>query len=65
MQVGQAIGLNETGFYSISGRRTATVIAMTDMHLFRLSVTAFRGLALAYPHINQVMRENAEAIKKS
>lgn len=53
---GNAIGLNETGFYSISGIRTATVIALTDMTVLRLSVAAFNGFALAYPHVNEVMR---------
>lgn len=59
---GEAIGLNETGFYSISGVRTATVVALTDMSLLRLSVAAFHGFALAHSHVNEVMRKNAERI---
>ncbi len=55
-----AIGLNETGFYSISGVRTATVVAITDMVVLRLSVAAFHGFALAYSHVSQVMRTYAE-----
>lgn len=55
---GQSIGLSETGFYSLSGIRTATVVAETDMVLFRLSVAAFNGFALAYPHVHEVMRGN-------
>lgn len=55
---GQSIGLSETGFYSLSGVRTATVVAETDMILYRLSVAAFNGFALAYPHVNDVMRRN-------
>lgn len=54
----QSIGLSETGFYSLSGLRTATVVAETDMDVFRLSVAAFNGFALAYPHVNEVMRRN-------
>src|SRR5688572_5955445 len=38
LSAGDAVGLNETGFYSISGKRTATVVAMTEMNLYRLSV---------------------------
>ncbi|HEX4044304.1 MAG TPA: cyclic nucleotide-binding domain-containing protein [Gammaproteobacteria bacterium] len=57
-----AIGLNETGFYSVSGIRTATVIAMTDMILLRLSVAAFHGFALAFAHANQVMRVHAQQL---
>lgn len=54
------IGLNETGFYSLSGVRTATVTAKTNMTLYRLSVASFHGFALAYSHVNKVMRKNSE-----
>lgn len=57
---GDAIGLNEFGFYSISGRRTATVVAMTDMRLFRLSVAAFHGFSLSHTHVSDVMHKNSE-----
>jgi CRP-like cAMP-binding protein len=56
----EAIGLNEAGFYSLSGIRTATVVALTDVVLLRLSVTAFHGFALAYSHVNEIMRKNAK-----
>lgn len=56
---GQSVGLNETGFYSISGRRTATVVALTDMETLVLNIAAFHGFALAYPHVSEVMRMNA------
>lgn len=59
LSVGASIGLNETGFYSLSGRRTATVAAMTDMVLFRLNVAAFHGFALTHPHVNHIMRGQA------
>lgn len=62
---GQSIGLNETGFYSISGRRTATVVALTDMETLVLSIAAFHGFALAYPHVSEVMRMNAMAFMDS
>jgi signal-transduction protein with cAMP-binding, CBS, and nucleotidyltransferase domain len=57
---GTAIGLNETGFYSLSGIRTATVVANTDMVTLCLSMAAFHGFALAYPHVNEVMHQNAK-----
>ncbi|HLB43522.1 MAG TPA: cyclic nucleotide-binding domain-containing protein [Gammaproteobacteria bacterium] len=53
----QAIGLSETGFYSLSGLRTATVVALTKMILLRLSVAAFHGFALSHSHVNAVMRK--------
>lgn len=55
---GQSIGLSETGFYSLSGIRTATVVAETEMMLYRLSVAAFNGFALAHPHVKEVMQHN-------
>lgn len=57
---GGAIGLSDQGFYSLTGLRTATVIAATDMLTLKLSVSLFRGFALAYPHANEVMRVQAE-----
>lgn len=57
---GAAIGLNETGFYSLSGIRTATVVANTDMITLCLSMPRFHGFALAYPHVNEIMRRNVE-----
>lgn len=59
---GAAIGLNETGLYSLSGVRTATVVALTDMVALRLSVAAFHGFALAYTHVSEVMRKHADSI---
>ncbi|MBV9575843.1 MAG: cyclic nucleotide-binding domain-containing protein [Gammaproteobacteria bacterium] len=55
-----AIGLSETGFYSLSGVRTATVIATSEMTLLRLSVAAFNGFALANSHVSEVMRTYAD-----
>jgi len=60
LKVGEAIGLNETGFYSLTGKRTATVIALTDMTTLRLSLAEFHGFALANSHVHAVMRKNAE-----
>lgn len=62
LSAGDAIGLNETGFYSISGRRTATVVALTDMLIYRLSVAAFHGFALSHTHVSEVMRKNSSKV---
>lgn len=59
-----AIGLNETGFYSLTGRRTATVIAVTEVATLALSVAAFHGFALEYSHVNEVMHKQAEDFTK-
>ena len=60
-----AIGLSESGFYSLSGSRTATVIALTDMVLLRLSVPAFHGFVLSHTHVSDVMHKarGAESTK--
>lgn len=57
LSFGDSIGLNETGFYSLSGKRTATVVALTDMLMYRLGVAAFHGFALAHSHVSDVMRK--------
>lgn len=62
LETGAAIGLNETGFYSVSGVRTATVCAITPMVTLRLSVAAFHGFALSNSHVSAVMRKNASKI---
>lgn len=59
LKVGDAIGLNETGFYSLSGKRTATVVALTEMTVLYLSVAAFHGFSLANSHVNAMMRKQA------
>ncbi|HSW68916.1 MAG TPA: cyclic nucleotide-binding domain-containing protein [Gammaproteobacteria bacterium] len=59
---GAAIGLNETGFYSVSGVRTATVTAISPLVALRLSVAAFHGFALSNSHVSAVMRKNASKI---
>jgi putative peptide zinc metalloprotease protein len=38
LRAGEGIGLNDTGFYSSTGKRTASVIAVTDMLLLRLEL---------------------------
>lgn len=61
LSAGNAIGLNDSGFYSLSGLRTATVVAITDMVLLHLSVAIFHGFALANSHVSEVMRTSAAA----
>lgn len=65
LKEGDAIGLNDTGFYSLTGLRTATVVAKTDMLLLRLNLAEFHGFALANSHVHAVMRQNANEKLKS
>lgn len=62
---GQAIGLNENGFYSITGKRTATVVALTQMLTLYLSVPRLHGFALSNHHVSEIMRANAERMLNS
>jgi CRP-like cAMP-binding protein len=55
----QAIGLSETGIYSLSGVRTATVVAKSDMMLLRMNVTKFNGFVLSHSNVAKVLREAA------
>jgi CRP-like cAMP-binding protein len=57
---GDAIGLNETGFFSLSGLRTATVVATTPMLLFFITLPLFNGYALSNSHVSEVMREQSK-----
>lgn len=59
LKAGNTIGLNDRGFYSLTGRRTATVIALTSMLLLKLTLAVFHGFTLVNPHVNKVMREHA------
>lgn len=38
LRAGEGIGLNDTGFYSTTGKRTATVTAVTNMLLLKLDI---------------------------
>jgi CRP-like cAMP-binding protein len=57
-----AIGLSETGFYSLSGIRTATVVANDEMVTLRLSMAAFHGFTLSNSHVSRVMRQQADSM---
>lgn len=43
LSAGEGIGLNDTGFYSTTGKRTATVVAVTEMFLLRLDLKDLYG----------------------
>ena len=57
----QSIGLSVTGLYSLTGRRTATVVAKTDMVLLRLNVTVFNGFVLSHTHVAKALHAAADA----
>jgi len=59
---GETIGLNDTGFYSATGKRTATVVALTDMELLRLDLAAFYQFAHSNPHVSEIMRNSTDIL---
>lgn len=48
LHAGEGIGLMETGFYSTTGKRTATVTAVTEMILLRLDIKDLYGFLKKY-----------------
>ncbi len=58
MEEGDCIGLNDSGFYSTSGKRTATVVAVTDMRLLRLDMQDLDAF-LARNHLADAMHSAA------
>lgn len=56
----EGIGLNDLGFYSKTGLRTASVIASSDIVLLRLSVQSLNEFLERYPEINQIMAQTAK-----
>lgn len=57
---GHSIGLSKTGFFSLSGMRTATVISKTKLETYRLGVAVFRGFTLANSHASDVMKKRQQ-----
>lgn len=59
LRPGESIGLDEAGFFSKTGLRTATVTAVSDMQLLQLSLTRFNLFLQHYPELNQTMAQTA------
>ncbi len=57
---GEAIGLSEIGFYSTTGIRAATVVALTDMVVIQAELETLNGFLKSHPQINTSMQANAE-----
>lgn len=62
--VGESIGLNDTGFFSSSGLRTASVVALSDVRVLRLDLEHFRDFLRGNPHVNQHVLESASILLK-
>jgi len=57
---GESIGLSETGFFSTTGTRTATIIALTELTAISLDLQTFRDFLLEHPLGDDALRVNAD-----
>jgi putative peptide zinc metalloprotease protein len=56
---GDSIGLNDTGFFSTSGKRTATVVALTDVKLLTIDLKSLHDFFAAHPQLQSAMFASA------
>ncbi len=61
---GEAIGLNETGFYSATGKRTATITAISKTIVLQLDINVFNQLTQKNSHLDTAMREQAGLLQR-
>src|SRR5579872_3479061 len=52
---GEAIGLNDTGFFSTTGKRTATVTALSHIRLLSLDLKKLHDFLEKYPELSTKM----------
>lgn len=58
----EAIGLSETGFYSVTGRRFATVTAITSVLTFRLFIDRFNLFLILHPDMHQKIQNTSRVL---
>lgn len=56
---GESIGLNEIGFFSKTGFRTATVIAKSKTKLLRISMQNFHQFLTQHPNFNHSLEQSS------
>ena len=61
---GDTIGLNDHGFYSTTGQRTATIIALTECDALSIEIHTLNNFLHAHPHLLQSMQHQAPAIMR-
>lgn len=61
---GEFIGLNESDFYSTTGKRTATVVAISDMKVLRVDLSAFHQFISFTPHFKDELRKSSEIFNR-
>ncbi len=64
ISAGDAIGLNDTGFFSLTGKRTASVIALSEMTLLSLSLKQLHSFLQKYSYSQSKMLASTEHMLK-
>lgn len=59
---GEAIGLSQTGLFSQTGTRTATVIALTEMHVLKLGIAQFDEFIARNKYLDALMQANVHTV---
>lgn len=62
---GDAIGLNDTGFFSQTGKRTATVTAITETRVLEISLENLHQFLQSHPRLQPAMSAIAEQMLKA
>ncbi len=62
---GDAIGLNDTGFFSSTGKRTATVTALTDCVLLQLDLKKLHEFLQQHQHVETAMYASADQMLRT
>lgn len=65
LHAGDAIGLNNTGFFSTTGKRTATVTAMSHLRLLKLDLKKLHDFLGKYPDLQSKMYATAEQMLRT
>ncbi len=55
LEAGEAIGLNDTGFFSETGKRTATVTAVSETRVLSLAIKELHEFLQAHPNLQPAM----------
>ncbi|MEO8402168.1 MAG: cyclic nucleotide-binding domain-containing protein [Gammaproteobacteria bacterium] len=62
---GDAVGLNDTGFFSTSGKRTANVTAISKVVALKLELTKLHEFLKKYPELKSAMYASSEQMLRT
>ncbi len=65
LHTGETIGLNATGFFSVTGERTATVIALSPATLLQIDLKKLHNFLASYPELQAKMYAASEQMLRT